>query len=106
MRLEWLKHAFAVAPGEPVQPTDAQRALIDRLCRQVVARGLTIPALVFLESVSPLNFVTSQTLRFFGPCLTALGGRQACDELTMILEHRGAIPYLGQRLRELARETS
>ena len=104
MRVAWLKHAFAVAPPGPFEPTEPQRALIDRLCRQVVARGLTTPALVFLESVSPLNFVTSQTLRFFGPCLTALGGQQACDELTEILEHRGAIPYLCRRLEELARE--
>lgn len=104
MRLDWLKHAFAVAPGEPFEPTEPQRELIDRLCRQVVARELTTPALVFLESVSPLNFVTSQTLRFFGPCLTALGGKQAFDELTAILEHRGAIPYLCRRLEELARE--
>ena len=63
MSLDWLKHAFAVGPAGPFEPTEAQRELIDRLCRQIVARELTTPALLFLESVGPLGFVTSQALR-------------------------------------------
>ena len=40
--------------------------------RQVAERGLTTPALVFLESVRPLNYVSSQALTFFTPILSAI----------------------------------
>src|SRR5262245_35805290 len=77
MTFDWLKHAFAIEPPGAVQPTEAQAALIDRLCRMVVERKLTTPALLFLEGVRPLGYVTSQTLQFFGPLISALGDARA-----------------------------
>src|SRR5437763_187296 len=102
MAPDWLKHAFAVEPAGPVEPTDAQRAVIDGLCRQVVARGLATPALIFLESVRPLNYVSSQTLHFFAPVLSAVADAQACRELADFLEHRGSVDFLCRRIEELA----
>src|SRR5262245_129131 len=104
MSLEWLKHAFAVGPAAPFEPTQPQRELVDRLCREIVARRLTTPALLFLESVSPLGFLTGQALQFFEPCLTAFGGAQACEQFATMLEHRGSIDWLSRRLEEIARE--
>jgi hypothetical protein len=101
MAWDWLKHAFAIEPEGPIAPTDEQRAIIDRLCRQVVARGLTTPALVFLESVRPLNYISAQTLQFFAPILSVVADRQACDELAAFLEHRGSLDFLCQRIGEL-----
>ena len=98
---DWLKHAFAIEPDGPVEPTEGQTAVIDRLCRQVVARGMTTPALVFLESVRPLNFVTSQTLTFFAPVLSAVADASACAELATFLERRGSVDYLCRRIEEL-----
>jgi hypothetical protein len=103
MAYDWLKHAFAIEPEGPVEPTDVQRAIIDRLCRQVHARGLETPALIFLESVRPLNFVSSQTLHFFAPVLSAIADAQACNELAAFLEHRGSIDYLCRRIEELSK---
>jgi hypothetical protein len=100
---DWLKHAFAIEPEESVEPTDAQRTVIERLCRQVVSRGLATPALIFLESVRPLNFVSSQTLHFFAPVLSAVADPQACRELAEFLEHRGSVDYLCRRIEELSR---
>jgi hypothetical protein len=104
MGLDWLKHAFAIEPEGTHVPTEGQRAIIDKLCRQVVARGLTTPALIFLESVRPLNYVSSQTLQFFTPILSAVADRKACDELAEFLEHRGSVEFLCQRIEELERE--
>jgi hypothetical protein len=103
MALEWLKHAFAIEPEGAVEPTEAQRAVIDSLCRQVVARGLTTPALVFLESVRPLNYVTSQTLLFFAPILSAVADAKACQDLADFLEHRGSVDYLCRRIEEISK---
>jgi hypothetical protein len=106
MALNWLKHAFAIEPEGAVEPTEAQREVVDRLCRQVVQRGLTTPALVFLESVRPLSYVTSQTLQFFAPVLSAVADAKACQDLADFLEHRGSVEYLCRRIEELAKSKS
>jgi hypothetical protein len=106
MTLDWLKHAFAIEPDGPVEPNEAQKAMVDRLCQQVVARGLVTPALVFLESVRPLNYVSSQTLHFFTPLLSAVADPQACQHVAEFLEHRGSVDYLCRRIEELAKNNS
>jgi hypothetical protein len=103
MAFDWLKHAFAIEPEEPLEPTEAQKVVVDRLCRHVVERGLAAPALVFLESVRPLNYVTSQTLQFFAPALSAVADAQACRDVADFLEHRGSIDYLCRRIEELSK---
>src|SRR5262245_54133974 len=103
MTLDWLKHAFAIEPDGPVEPNESQKAIVDRLCQQVVARGLTTPALVFLESVRPLNYVSSQTLHFFTPLLSAIADPKACQDLAEFLEHRGSVDYLCRRIEELTK---
>src|SRR5579862_4100472 len=100
MAFDWLKHAFAIEVDRPVEPTESQRALIDRLCRQVVSRGLATPALVFLESVRPLNYVSAQTLHFFAPILSVIADSRACQDLAEFLEHRGAVDFLCRRIEE------
>jgi hypothetical protein len=102
MHFDWLKHAFAVEPEGPLEPSEAQRSVVERLCRQVVGRGLTTPALVFLETVRPLNYVSSQVLQFFRPVLAVLADPAACRELAEFLEHRGSIDFLCRRIEELA----
>ncbi|MFN0051883.1 MAG: hypothetical protein ACKV0T_06810 [Planctomycetales bacterium] len=103
MPLDWLKHAFAIDAAGPVEPTEAQRQLIDRLCRLVISRELTLPAQMLLETVRPLNFVTGQMLHFFAPLLATLGDSQAAGQLAEFLERRGAVDYLARRLEELQR---
>lgn len=66
--MNWLKHAFDTSgPDEP--PTAAQLELADKLCHEVVRRGLALPALVFLEMSRPLNRLSSQAIHFLTPML-------------------------------------
>jgi len=66
--MNWLKHAFDTSgPDEP--PSAAQLKLADKLCHEVVRRGLAIPALVFLEMSRPLNRLSSQAIHFLAPVL-------------------------------------
>ena len=44
--MNWLKHAFAVDPPGPAEPTDAQRVPVDKICREIVPRHMTTPALL------------------------------------------------------------
>jgi len=102
----WLKDAFYIESSGPAIPTEDERAVVDRICSVVVARGLITPALLFLESVRPLNYVSAQTLHFFAPFISALGETHSFNEFAHFLERRGAIDYLCQRLEELQRERS
>lgn len=104
MAPDWLRHAFAIESADEVELTESQRATIDLLCRHVVARELTTPALLFLETVRPLNYVTAQTLQFFAPFLSSAGNSHVAAELTEFLERRGSIDVLCRRIEELERE--
>ncbi|MBI2895217.1 MAG: hypothetical protein HYY06_16810 [Deltaproteobacteria bacterium] len=79
----------------------ADRALLDRIARKVVDKGMSAPAIFFLESIKPLNFVASQAMIFFGPILTSIFSRSDYDRLATILEDRGSIEELLTRIEAL-----
>ena len=62
-----LRHAFAVEPAGPAEPSAEERAALDPLIAEVRRRGMVGPAVLFLESVSPLNNVGAQSLHFMQP---------------------------------------
>ncbi|QDT54125.1 hypothetical protein Pan44_21520 [Caulifigura coniformis] len=106
MRLPgWLKHAFAADDG-PLTPTPEQAALVDRLAHEVVRRGMTVPALAFLEMSHPLNYVTSQAIHFFTPMIGAVSNTNAHRLLADLLEHRGAIEYICQAIERVQADTA
>lgn len=104
--LDWFKHAFAVEKPGPVEPTPAQAAIVDRLCREVVRRRLTTPALVTLEMSRPLNFVTAQAIHFFDPLIKSISDANGHREFAGFLEQRGSIDYITGRIEELETEAT
>ena len=86
----WLRHAFAV-DATPAEPSLEQIEVVERLCREVVRRELTTPAVAFLEMSRPLNFLGSQALHFFSPMISAVARGQDHDHLAAFLERRDAI---------------
>ena len=99
--LKWLKHAFAVDPPGPAEPTPEQKEVVEKVCREIVRRHLTTPALLFLEMSRPLNYLGSQTLHFFQPFFSAFSDSQSPQRFAEFLEHRGSIEYICQRLDDL-----
>src|SRR4051812_4835655 len=102
--MAWLRHAFACEPTEPVQPTARQREVVEALCRAVVNRRMTAPALAFLEMARPLNYIGSQALHFFSPIIATLTDADAHRHLAVFLERRGSMDYIGTTLDELERQ--
>ena len=98
--MQWLKHAFAVDPPGPAEPTDAQKRAVDRVIKEVVRRGLAAPTLMALEMSRPLNFLGSQALHFFSPFVSVLTNSGGCDDFAEFLEQRGAIDYICTRIEE------
>jgi hypothetical protein len=57
---------------ESTKPTPEEQELMDKLAKKVVRYGMTVPAILFLETVKPLNYIGSQTMVFFEPFFGAL----------------------------------
>jgi hypothetical protein len=104
--VKWLKHAFAVEAAGRAEPSETQRILIEKLCREVVRRRMTTPALLMLEMGRPLNYVSAQLLHFFQPMLTILANAGEYQAFTEFLEQRGSIDYIVTRLESLNQEAS
>jgi hypothetical protein len=102
--LDDLRHAFAVDARETVEPTDAQRAVIDRLCGEIVRRRLTTPAILYLEMSRPLGFLSAQAIHFFTPLICALTEAQGHRHFAAFLEQRGAVDYLLARIEAIETE--
>jgi hypothetical protein len=75
--------------------------LLERICREVVRRRLTTPALFTLEMSRPLNYVSAQFLHFIQPIATVVANKNEYENLTRFLEQRGSIDYLCGRLESL-----
>ena len=99
--MNWLRHAFAVDPPGPAEPTDAQRPIVERVCSEVVRRRLAVPALFFLEMSRPLNSLAAQTIYFFSPVLSAVLTGNEHQRFAEFLDRRGSVDYLCRRIEEL-----
>ena len=88
-----LRNAFSLeSPYGPL--TDADRDLLDRLAHAVVERQMGTPAVLFLESVRPLNYIGSQAMVFLRPFLAGIFKPADYDRLTEIMERREGIAGL------------
>ena len=99
---QWIRHAFAVEPPGPAEPTLDERRLVDRLCMEIVRRGLATPALLALECSHPLNFIGSQFLLFVAPLAEIIFPRKEYRTVIGFLERRGSVEFVCRRLERLS----
>ena len=71
-----------------------EAALLARYGRMIARRGLTAPAILFLESVRPMGFIASQAMVFFGPMVGLVSFRRDYDAITRLLEDREGVERL------------
>jgi hypothetical protein len=95
--IDGFKHAFAT---EGMKLEDCDTDLIRKLADFVVRRNMSMPAIMFLESVRPLNFVGSQAMVFFKPIISRFFSREEYDKLATILEKREAIDLLIKEIEQ------
>ncbi len=94
MKKGW-KHAFHVDDPDSINPTEEQKKVIDKLCRGIIRRGLTTPAIIGVEMGRPLNFIGSQTM---------LVPTESWKAMAEFLEHRGSVDWIRNRIEELEQE--
>ena len=88
---------------------EEEEAVLDKLAKKVVQRHMAMPAILFLESVKPLNYIGSQALVFFEPMVQSVFNFRDYDTLRSALEKRHSIEVLLLRIEKydaelLARE--
>ena len=97
---------FATGPGESLYEDHGEEDftdLIDRIARAIVSRQLTVPAIIFLESIKPLSFLGNQLLIFANPVVSLvvqskdyyrfvrmIEDRENIEKLTVAIENENA----------------
>jgi hypothetical protein len=99
---EFLRHAFAVERPEEFAATDEEKRVVDFLAERVVRHGMTLPAVMFLESARPMNFVGAQVMAFFEPVVRGLLDWRGYAVLQALLHRRGSIPMILDRIEYFA----
>jgi len=95
---EWIKNAFAIESPENCKPSQEQKLVVDKICKEVVRRHLTTPALIFLESFRPLNYIGSQIMHYFQPIISAVLTGDGYQHFTEFIEQRGSVDYMCSRI--------
>jgi hypothetical protein len=81
-------------------PESEQHALLEKLAQWIVRRSLTTPAIIFLETGKPLNFLGSQLLLAFSPFIQAFFKGEQYHKIALILEKDENVELLIQFIEE------
>jgi hypothetical protein len=87
----WRRDSFKI---EKTPLTPEQEVILDKIAKKVVYWRMTTPAILFLESVKPMNYLGSQMLVFFEPFVQALFNVKEYNEFIKIMEERENVERL------------
>ncbi len=73
---------------------EKDQALFDKLADFVTKRKMTAPAILFLESTKPLNFIGSQFLVVLGPLIKVFFNIAEYDRIVELMEKRENVERL------------
>ena len=75
--------------------------IISNLAKEIVNRGMSVPAIFFLESTKYISFIGSQFLVFLGPIATCFINTNKYYDFTKILEKKSNIEFLLNEIERL-----
>jgi len=87
----WRRDSFKI---EKTPLTPEQEVILDKIAKKVVYWRMTTPAILFLESVKPMNYLGSQMMVFFEPFVQALFNVKEYNEFIGIMEERENVERL------------
>ncbi len=87
------QHAFATRHTWPPLSEDEVR-LLERVAAAIVSRGMAAPAVVFLDSLGPMNFLGSQALHFLAPLIDLACDAREVELVAKLLERRDTVTRL------------
>ncbi|MCD4653074.1 hypothetical protein K8T06_03990, partial [bacterium] len=89
-----LASAFIIEHDENWEPSDRQKEIVEKLAKWVIRRRLTLPAIMSLESITPLNYLGSQAMVFFHPFVAAFLNTGDYKEFQQMLENRQSMHFM------------
>lgn len=90
----------------PYERTEEQRdELVEQVAREIQLRGLTAPAVHFLQASRPYRPLGSNAMLFFDPVLRSLFGGELVSASEILADDAG-IEQLIERLEELDEEST
>jgi len=84
---------------DALKPEEAE--LLQKIAAKVVRWQMTVPAILFLESVKPLNWIGSQAMVFFEPFVSAIFNVTEYNTFRGMMERRENVERLLQKIEEL-----
>ena len=97
----WKGGPVDVPDSDHVSLPEEEAAVLEKVAEQVVKRSMTVPAILFFESVKPLNFIGSQAMVFFEPIVQSVFEFKDYNALRQALEKRQTLEILIQRIEAL-----
>lgn len=85
--------------SDPIPPEEA--AVLEKVAKKVVEWKMTVPAILFLESVKPLNYIGAQAMVFFEPIVQAIFSIKDYDSFRIAMERRENVENLLQKIEAL-----
>lgn len=83
---------------------DAEVVILQKLAAKVVEWKMTVPAILFLESVKPLNYIGAQAMVFFEPFVQTIFNLKDYDTFRIMMEKRENVEKLLLKIEELDAE--
>ena len=80
---------------------DKDQKTISTLAKEIVDRGMSVPAIFFLESTKYISFIGSQFLVFLGPMATCFINNKKYYNFAEILEDKTNIEFLLDEIESL-----
>lgn len=84
--------------------TPRQDEIFDRVAERIVGLGMTVPAILFLESSRPLNFIGSQFLLFLDPFVRVFLNSRDYSEFAEAIGDRDSFELFIQRIERFQNE--
>jgi hypothetical protein len=95
---------FTKGPTELPEATppipEEENAVLEKVAVKVVQWRMALPAIIFLESVKPLNYIGAQTMVFFEPVVQSLFNFKDYETFRVALERRENIENLLQKIEK------
>jgi hypothetical protein len=90
------------AAQKQVEPlAEREAAIMEKIANKVVEWKMTVPAILFLESVKPLNYIGAQAMVFFEPFVQALFNIAEYDTFRGMMERRENVERLLLKIEEV-----
>ena len=90
--MSWFKSETKAVEVKKLSAEDQQ--LLDKIGTKIVEYQMTVPAILFLESVRPLNFIGSQVMYFFQPMVQIFFSAAEYERFAKIIEDRETVESL------------